>query len=200
MLYMGWLNAAISGASLPAMFFWLGPVFDSFTESTTPEEMAETIREICLIMVGLAVVVFVTSFFQNWLLMRASAGIASKIKTAYLKAVLNQESAWYDQTSYLEMSSRIAKETDAIKDGVGRKYGIVLYSYCMCLAGFASGLYKGWSLSLAMLGMFPLMMIGMGCFGAVMANRTLASMKAYGQSAGYAEQALTAIRIVVSFG
>lgn len=187
MLYLGWLFAALSGSTLPVIFFWLGPVFDTFTESTTPDEMAETIQDICWVLLGLAVGVFFFSFFQNWLLMKVSSNIAAKIKTKYLQAILNQESAWYDQNNYLEMSSRIAKETDAIADGIGRKYGNVLYSYCMCLSGFATGLYKGWSLSLAMLGIGPIMLIGMGCFGAVMSKRTLASMKAYGQSAGYAE-------------
>ena len=70
----------------------------------------------------------------------------------------------------------------------------------MCFAGFTTGLYKGWSLALAMLGIAPILLIGMGCFGATMQKRTIESMKAYGQSAGYAEQALSAIRIVVSFG
>ena len=201
MLYSGWFFAALSGATLPVIFFWLGPVFDSFTEKgTTPDEMAKEIRGICLVLLGLAIGVFIFGFFQNWFLMKVSATVSAKIKTKYLKAILNQESAWYDQNNYLEMSSRIGKETDAIADGIGRKYGVVLYSYSMCLSGFATGMYKGWSLSLAMLGIAPIMLIGMGCFGAIMSKRTLTSMKAYGQSAGYAEQALAAIRIVVSFG
>lgn len=105
--------------------------------------------------------------------MKVSANISAKIKTRYLKAILNQESAWYDQNNYLEMSSRIAKETDAIADGIGRKYGVVLYSYCMCLSGFTTGLYKGWSMALVLLGIAPIMFIGMGCFGAVMSTRTM---------------------------
>ena len=162
------------------MFFFLGPVFDSFTVNTTPDEMVEVIREICLIMLCLAIFVFITSFFQNWFLMRASAAIGSKLKTQYLKAILNQESAWYDQTNYMELSSRIAKEVDAITDGIGRKYGNILYSYCMCLSGMVTGLYKGWSLALAMLGIGPIMLTGMGVFGAVMQARTVNAMRAYG--------------------
>ena len=96
MLYTGWILAGLSGCLLPCMFFFIGPVFDTFTESTTPDEMAEKIREICLIIAGIAILVFISGFFQNWLLMRAAAGIGSKIKTKYLRAVLNQESAWYD--------------------------------------------------------------------------------------------------------
>lgn len=70
----------------------------------------------------------------------------------------------------------------------------------MCVSGFFVAFYKGWSLSFAMLGLAPIMIIGMGVFTSVMQTRTFASMKAYGQSAGYAEQALSSIRIVVSFG
>ena len=44
MLYTGWIMAALSGCLLPCMFFFLGPVFDTFTAETTPEEMARKIR------------------------------------------------------------------------------------------------------------------------------------------------------------
>ena len=38
----------------------------------------------------------ITSFFQNYLLMTAAASVASRMKTTYLKQILNQESAWFD--------------------------------------------------------------------------------------------------------
>ena len=70
----------------------------------------------------------------------------------------------------------------------------------MSLAGLFVGFYKGWSLALAMFSIAPILMCGMGIFGSVMQKNTVVSMRAYAQSAGYAEQALSAIRIVVSFG
>ena len=70
----------------------------------------------------------------------------------------------------------------------------------MCVSGFVVGFIKGWTLSFAMLAIAPMMFCGMGCFGAAMQGRTVAATKAYGQSAGYAEQALSAIRVVVCFG
>ena len=63
MLYIGWVMAGLSGALLPCMFFFLGPVFDTFTVETSPDEMAEKIRTICLIMLGLAVLIFIAGFF-----------------------------------------------------------------------------------------------------------------------------------------
>ena len=119
--------------------------------------------------------------------MCTSAAVASRLKTKYLKSILDQESAWYDQTNYLEMSSRISKECDQIQNGIGAKYGQLIYAFTMCISGFVVAFYKGWTLAFAMLGIAPIMMIGMGCFAEVMQNKAVRTMKAYGQSAGYAE-------------
>ena len=167
MLFIGWACAALTGATLPTFFFFIGPVFDSFGNGTSAEDARDKVREMCLIILILTVLIFITSFVQNFFLINASASIAAKLKTKYLKAVLNQESAWYDQANFLEMSSRIDKEVDTIKAGIGQKYGQVLYSIFMTLSGFAVGFYKGWSLAFAMLAIAPIMLIGMGIFGYV---------------------------------
>ena len=95
-LATGWLFAALSGAILPTFFFFMGPVFDSFTVETTPEEARDAIREVCIIMACLAGGITVTSFCQNYLLMSTSAMVAAKLKGTYLRAVLAQESGWFD--------------------------------------------------------------------------------------------------------
>ncbi len=198
-IYIGWAFAAITGAILPLFFFFIGPIFDSFAFKT-PEEAKDEITDLSLIMLYLAIGIAITSFFQNWLLISTGASIAARMKTKYLKAVLDQESAWYDQKNYMELASRLAKDVDSIQTGISQKAGQVLYSFMMCFSGLAVGFIKGWSLALAMLAIGPIMMIGMGIFGAVMQQNTLVSRKAYSQSAGYAEQALQAIRIVACFG
>ena len=70
----------------------------------------------------------------------------------------------------------------------------------MTLSGIGLGFSKGWSLALAMLAVGPMVFIGVLIFGVSLKNRSQVFLKAYAQSAGYAEQALQAIRIVVSFG
>jgi ABC-type multidrug transport system fused ATPase/permease subunit len=70
----------------------------------------------------------------------------------------------------------------------------------MALSGLGLGFIKGWKLAFAMLGIAPIMIIGIGVFGAFMSSKTKKALKAYGQSAGYAEQALSSIRVVVAFG
>ncbi len=87
-IYIGWMFAAITGAILPLFFFFIGPIFDSF-QFKTPEEAKDEITDLSLIMLYLAIGIAITSFFQNWLLISTGASIAARMKTKYLKAVLN---------------------------------------------------------------------------------------------------------------
>ena len=132
-------------------------------------------------------IVLVGSFLQNWLLLKSSTNVTARLKTNYLRSVLSQESAWFDQENYTELSSRLGKECDTIKGGIGQKFGQIIYSFSMCASGMFVAFYKGWSLAFAMLGIAPIILIGMGIFSSVMMKRSSVTMRAYGQSAGYAE-------------
>jgi ATP-binding cassette subfamily B (MDR/TAP) protein 1 len=51
-----------------------------------------------------------------------------------------------------------------------------------------------------MLGVGPIMIIGISVMGVFMGSKVANQIKAYGQSAGYAEQALSSIKVVIAFG
>jgi len=199
-LILGWIFAVLTGSVLPLFFFFIGPIFDSFGQGKSSEETKNDVIQLCLIMVYLSIGITVTSICQNYLLMSASATVAARLRTRYLQATLNQESAWYDQVNYLELPARLSKDIQTIQAGIGQKFGQILYSVFMSISGFFVGFYKGWKLALCMLAIGPVILIGMGIFGHIIQRNTLVVMQAYSQSAGYAEQALSAVRIVVSFG
>ncbi len=102
--------------------------------------------------------------------------------------------------NYTELSSRISKECQSIQRGIGEKFGQIVFSLSMCVSGLALGFIKGWSLALAICAIAPMFMIGMAVFAGSIKARITKTMKAYGQSAGFAEQSLQAIRVVVAFG
>lgn len=70
----------------------------------------------------------------------------------------------------------------------------------MSFAGFFFAFFRGWWMSLILLFAFPVMFIMTGSLMKAMRSGFTENMKAYGQSAGYAEQALNAIRVVQAFG
>ena len=90
-IYFGWICAAVNGAMIPAFFFLIGDVFDSFIPddpTMDPQEVADKasdkIRMLCLIMLIMAVVVTFAASLQNYLLMTAASSIGANLRTLYL--------------------------------------------------------------------------------------------------------------------
>jgi len=70
----------------------------------------------------------------------------------------------------------------------------------MTVSGLTLGFVKGWSLTLVMCGIGPIFMFGTYVFSSALNKRVGVIMRAYSQSAGYAQQALEAVHVVVAFG
>jgi ABC-type multidrug transport system fused ATPase/permease subunit len=74
--------------------------------------------------------------------------------------------------------------------------GQILLSMAMCVSGLSFAFIRGWWMSLILLFAFPLIFIGTSLISVAIQNGFSQNLKSYGQSAGYAEQALNAIRVV----
>ena len=110
-----------------------------------------------------------------------------KLKIAYLRAILNQECSWFDTVNTNEMSSRLSKEAVAVNRALGEKMGFIVLSFSMSISGFGFAIYKGWLLSLLLLCAIPILG-GIGVYmSKVAASGYEVNMRAYSQSAGYAE-------------
>lgn len=70
----------------------------------------------------------------------------------------------------------------------------------MCFSGLFFAFFRGWLMSLILLAFFPFVFLMTHVITVVMQSGFNQNLKSYGQSAGYAEQALNAIRVVQAFG
>jgi ABC-type multidrug transport system fused ATPase/permease subunit len=78
--------------------------------------------------------------------------------------------------------------------------GTIILGCSMTVSGLTFAFTKGWSFSLVILAVMPIIIFTTGMITKVMQTGFQENMKAYGQSAGYAEQALNAVRVVVAYG
>ena len=125
--------------------------------------------------------------------------VSNRIRFVYFAKCLELDAAFYDENNPNEMSAKIAKEVSAINRGLGEKNGMIFMSVWCFIFGFGFAFYWGWLLTLILCAAFPfLMLVGMG-MAASLQSGMVAQMRAYAQSAGYAEQALHAIRVVHSY-
>ena len=65
--------------------------------------------------------------------------------------------------------------------------GTILMAFAMTISGVCIAFIKGWSFSLVILAAFPFISIATSLMNKVAQGGFQANMKAYGQSAGYAE-------------
>ena len=126
--------------------------------------------------------------------------ISLEIKKQYFRAALIKEAAWFDENNPNELSSKISSECSAIARGCGDKIGIVYGSFFQFAFGMIAAFILGWEFSLILLCFMPVMAITGMVHGKAVKTGMIERMKAYGQSAGYAEQALYAIKVVHTYG
>jgi ABC-type multidrug transport system fused ATPase/permease subunit len=162
--------------------------------------MIDKISTLSLIFTLVGVGIYFFSFIYYSFLLIASEKIVRRTKTAYLEAILRQESAWFDVNNPSELSSRIGKEVLTIQKAIGEKMGQIFFGFAMMVSGLTFAFVKGWSFSFVILASFPCIVFATALLNKVMQKGFRENMKAYGQSAGYAEQALNAIKVVVAFG
>jgi ABC-type multidrug transport system fused ATPase/permease subunit len=75
----------------------------------------------------------------------------------------------------------------------------ILSSVLGMVLSMALSLYMGWLLGLIIFGAFPVVIGISSLMYAVFNTGTVETMKAYAQSAGYAEQALQSIKVVHTY-
>ena len=85
------------------------------------------------------------------------------------------------------MASKISKEIQVIQRGLGEKPGMVLMSIFGFFFGFTFAFYWGWVFTLILLCAFPVLVILGMSMGVALGGGITEQMKAYAQSAGYAE-------------
>ena len=110
LLLIGWISAIIAGMLIPFLFYLFGDVIESYAPDHDPTETREKVRESFFLVLGGGLTMFAAIWLQSYILDHAAWRITAHIKIAYLKAVLQQESAWFDKTNYPEIPSRMNAE------------------------------------------------------------------------------------------
>eukprot|EP00347_Sterkiella_histriomuscorum_P022139 403331544 len=198
LMISGYICSFTTGAGMPVMVFLMGDIINTFQggQLTMVEALKPTI--ITLVIIGLFI--WLVTYLYYVQLVILSERIGKKTRVAYLKAILSQDIAWFDSINATELSSRLSIECQAIQKSLGEKMGALLLSIGMSISGMFLAFFRGWLMSLILLGAFPFVIILLSFTGKAMQKGFKANLQSYGQSAGYAEQALNAIKVVQAFG
>jgi len=84
------------------------------------------------------------------------AKLKNVVKYDWFKSILNQDINYHDEKKSAALNADLSVETEAIADGMGFKYGVLLQSIVTVLAGFGISFYRSWQVSLVFIGLTPL--------------------------------------------
>jgi len=195
MWWLAALAATLFGGALPGFCI----IFGDLIQDVGAQQMDNlTSSAVWMTVIGVIAALFSATFIALFSLFAVSA--THKIQIQYFRAALKKDATYYDLHNTNQMSAKIAKECSAICRGSGDKTGLIIYALSTFVTGFAAAFFLGWWMSVLLLAMVPILAITGAGFGLILGDTMKEQMRAYAQSAGYAEQALTAIKVVHTYG
>ncbi|KAJ3201654.1 ATP-binding cassette, sub-B (MDR TAP), member 4 [Entophlyctis luteolus] len=153
---------------------------------------------IYLVIIGSVVVV--AAYLQMAMWIWSGERQAKRIREAYFQAVLRQDMAWFDKMQTGDITTRMTADIALIQDGISDKVAQIIQSAVAFLSGFIIAFSKGWKLALVLCTAFPLLATAVKLGAKHLSQRKAVCADAYAAAGAIAQEALSSVRTVTSFG
>ncbi|KAJ1504658.1 (ABC) transporter, partial [Coelomomyces lativittatus] len=219
LLFVAVLGSAANGVAIPVMSIILGNMIEAFSKfdfivglkksnpafpaaayDAAENEFYDSMWLNVDYFYILSGVTFIAAYFQMAFFQWSAESQITRIKEEYLKALLRQEVAYFDSQKRGALTNRIASDTQQIKDGISDKVGNTIQYMSTFISGFVIAFVKGPILTAILLVVLPFIVASGAFTGKVTAQFASKSIQAYASAGGVAEEMISAIRTVVSFG
>ena len=151
-----------------------------------------------LVYIGLGILACVFVYMYFWVY---TGEVNSKrVRELYLKAVLRQDIAFFDNVGAGEVASRIQTDTHLVQQGISEKVAIVVQFLSAFIAGFIIAYIRDWRLSLAMSSILPCIAITGALMNKVVSKYMQISLKHVADGSSVAEEVISTIRTAQAFG
>ncbi|KAK4492667.1 hypothetical protein RD792_003487 [Penstemon davidsonii] len=199
LMFLGTISAIGHGLNSPLMAFLFGELADAFGRNQTDRVML-VVPPVSLKLVYVALGCGTGAFLQVACWMITGERQAARIRTFYLRAILQQDIAFFDkEVNTGEVIGRMSGDTVLIQDAMGEKVGKFVQLMSTFFGGFIIAFTKGWLLTLVMLSSIPPLMIAGGIMSHVVSKMASRGQNAYASAAVVVEQTIGSIRTVASF-
>ncbi|ODV91346.1 hypothetical protein CANCADRAFT_32011 [Tortispora caseinolytica NRRL Y-17796] len=202
-LYAIAITAAVAlGASLPLMTLLFGNVTGEFADyyRGPSDNFQHTINQNSLYFVYLAIGTFVVATISTFLTIRLGEILANRIRVHYLRAILRQNIAFFDSIGSGEVTTRIITDTDLIQHAISEKVSVIVSSIAGLIAGIIVSIARAWKLGLILLSAVVTSIVLPGFLSSLMTKHLINCNIQYAKSGSAAEEAISSVRNVHSFG
>jgi ABC-type multidrug transport system fused ATPase/permease subunit len=142
----------------------------------------------------------ITAFIYSFCFSMIGTKIVTELKWRYLKAVLSQETEWFDKKNVEELPSEIHANMKEVQGAAGRTIAFMAHASGITLCGLVILFASGAVLGACFLGVLMYMFTVGGFQDETLQKGEEENEVAFKQSGAQAEQALNAIKVVKAFG
>ncbi|GBM96826.1 Multidrug resistance protein 1B, partial [Araneus ventricosus] len=212
-MFVGFIAALCAGAIFPTVQIVFGSFLNTFvqhaTDNTTDpnknpsysgDDFLHEIGELCLYSAGLGVALLVINYIILSTFGLSAANQAYKIRCLFMASMLKQDIAYFDTKQTGDFASVMTGDLKKIEDGIGEKVGICTNLLSTCVISVIVGTLYGWKLALVSFSLTPVLTVAQALLSKVQASASREESEAYGAAGAVAEEALSSVRTVASFG
>jgi hypothetical protein len=122
-----------------------------------------------------------------------------RVRELYLSSILRQEPAWFDVNKPGEVSSRLAEDTLTWQNGIADKFTQVFANSVGFCASIIIGFNSNWRIALAVLAIFPAIMVIMIFLKVAISTGEKRASDAYAAAGDCSTEIFNSIRTVAAF-
>uniref|UniRef100_A0AC35U712 ABC transmembrane type-1 domain-containing protein n=1 Tax=Rhabditophanes sp. KR3021 TaxID=114890 RepID=A0AC35U712_9BILA len=122
-----------------------------------------------------------------------------KIRFNFLKSVLHQDMAWFDQSTDGDLTTKMNTSTDKIRAALTDKFGMLVQTTAQLVTGFVIAFCLNAKLAGVMMAIAPFMGATLFFSKKLSTNATLKENKAYKEAGTIAEEVISGIKMVMAF-
>jgi ABC-type multidrug transport system fused ATPase/permease subunit len=193
---VGTLSAVIAGMILPSISFIMANVASAFSGEGSQVDMTVIAKYVVAIAVGLFL--FSYMFYAFW--QQLAENITIDLRKRYLSALMEQEIGYFDRNRVEQIPSQMAEIFETCQGAIGEKFSNMIYAVSTCISGIIYGFYFAPVYAAICVLYLPFLLTILGVFGRMVQRTALQKVTVVKNLGGIAEETLTAIKVVASFG
>ncbi|KAF3037839.1 hypothetical protein E8E12_008292 [Didymella heteroderae] len=207
LILTGAIFAIAAGVPFPLIGIVFGQLVDDINDATcsnrdgtgASQDMS-SINSKVLLLVYIAIASFACIYIHLVCWNIASQRLAQRIRDRYLRNLLRQDLAFFDNLQSGEVSSRLNGDISAIEGGTGEKVGVALTCLSFCVTAYIVGFIKNAELAGMLVSLIPAFLL-MAVIGGHYVGKYTVSLGGYfGSASALASEALSNVGLVHALG
>ena len=206
---LGVICAAISGVAQPLMTVLFGNLTtkllnlngatsrDDFFNRLDAVRHQVDMDALYLTIIGICSWVVIYVYMATWVY--TGEMITLRIRENYLKAILRQDIAYFDNLGAGEITTRIQSDIQLIQDGISDKIPLMVALLTTFIAGFVVAYIRNWRLALVMTAIIPCIVLTAVVMNIFVAKYQQIELGFVAKAASLAEETLSTVRTAKAF-